>query len=126
MTNRKSVILSFIRDLRVPLLGASTQGAIVATTGAYVLQYFVFCRLCTFFPQPPRPCVAPTCHLSTKYIRLYRRTGLAHPYYGRGFVGPKKKTIVGHLVFNPLCSPHLSVLVNRFISMHITTVVEFL
>jgi hypothetical protein len=31
--------------------------------------------------------------------------GLAYPYDWRGFVGPKKKTIVGVLVFNPLWSP---------------------
>jgi hypothetical protein len=27
----------------------------------------------------------------------------AYPYDGRGFVGPKKKTIAGFSVFNPLC-----------------------
>jgi hypothetical protein len=25
----------------------------------------VFCRLFPFFPQPPRQCLGPTCHLST-------------------------------------------------------------
>jgi hypothetical protein len=33
---------------------------------------------------------------------VYRGCGLAFPYDGRDFMGPKKKTIVGLLVFNPL------------------------
>jgi hypothetical protein len=37
------------------------------------------------------------------YLTLYCRCGLAYPYDGRGFVGPKTKTIVGLLLFNPLC-----------------------
>ncbi len=55
-----------------------------------VAVYFVFCRLYPF-------------SLFFLTIALYRRCGLALSYDVRGFVGPKKKTIVGLLVFNPLC-----------------------
>jgi hypothetical protein len=48
---------------------------------------FVFCHLLL------RQCLAPTRHLST----LYRGRGLAYPW--GGFVGAKKKTRVGLLVF---------------------------
>ncbi len=41
-------------------------------------------------------------------ITLYRRYGLAYPYDGRGFVGPKKKTIVGLLVLNHRLWSYLS------------------
>ncbi len=73
----------------------------LASTGP---MYFVFCRPCPFSPQPPWQCLGPTCHLSTlKFLLiLYRRCRLAFPYDRKGFVGPKKKTIMGLVVFNPL------------------------
>jgi hypothetical protein len=54
--------------------------------------------------QPPLQCLGPTCHLSTLSKHCIGRCGLALSYDWRGFVRPKKKTIVGLLVFNPLCS----------------------
>jgi hypothetical protein len=56
-----------------------------------------------FTPSPPSHhgsvWVLPVISLLT----LNRLAGLPnHIYNGRGFVGPKKKTIVGLLVFNPL------------------------
>jgi hypothetical protein len=42
---------------------------------------------------------------------VYRRCGLPYPNDGRGFVGAKKKTSVGLLVFNPLRTPSLESLV---------------
>ncbi len=56
-------------------------------------MHFVSCRLYPFSTQPPRQCLGPTCHLSTR--TLHRRCGLANPYDWRCFVGPKKKTSVG-------------------------------
>jgi hypothetical protein len=57
------------------------------------------CRLYPSSPQPPRQCLAPTCHLST-LLTLYCRCGLAYLYDWRGFVGAKKKTSMGLSVFN--------------------------
>ncbi len=61
--------------------------------------YFVFCRLYHSSSQHHGsvwllPVISP--------LLLYRRCGLAYPYEWRGFVGPKKKTRVSLLVFNPL------------------------
>jgi hypothetical protein len=67
-------------------------------------MYFVFCRLYLFSPQPPRAVFGS--YLSSLLltdVSPHRRYGLAYPHDGRGFVGPQKKTIVGFLVFNPLC-----------------------
>ena len=66
--------------------------------GQCILFSVVFTPSTSPPPQPPRQCLSPTCHLST----LYRRYGLALSYDGRGFVGPKKKTIVSFIVFNLL------------------------
>ncbi len=45
--------------------------------------------------------------MNTERYMLYpektRGCGLAYPYDWRGFVGAKKKTSMGLLVFNPLC-----------------------
>jgi hypothetical protein len=51
----------------------------------------VFCFLSSLplLPQPPQHGIA--------------NAGLLK-YGGKGFLGPKKKTIVGYLVFNPLCT----------------------
>jgi hypothetical protein len=70
----------------------------------------VFCFLSSLPllpPQPPRQCLAPTCHLYlfTLNLTLYRRFRPACPYDWRGFVETKKEMIVGLLlVFNPLCT----------------------
>ncbi len=49
-------------------------------------------------PQPPPQCLGPTCHPSTLREHCIAGAGLPiHPYDRRGFVGPKKKTIVGLL-----------------------------
>jgi len=44
-------------------------------------------------------------YLSSLYseLTLYHWCGLAYPYHWRGFAGAKKKTIVGLILFNPLC-----------------------
>ncbi len=73
-------------------------------------MYFVFCRLYHSQPRHQGSVWGPTCHITTSnYITLYRRCGLAYPYDGRGFVGPKKKTIVGLLQYSILsvCIPLL-------------------
>jgi hypothetical protein len=57
-------------------------------------MYFVICRLYPTSDQPPRQCLGPTC-----YLTQFRRCVLVCPYDVWGFVGPKKKTIVGLLVF---------------------------
>jgi hypothetical protein len=64
-------------------------------------MYFVFCRLYPFCPQTTTTVVwlLPVVSLLLKNTR---RCGLAFSYDGRGLVGPKKKKIVGLLVFNPL------------------------
>ncbi len=67
-------------------------------------MYFVFCRLYPFSLQPPRLCLGPTCLLSTLNYHCIAGAGLITVYDMRGFLGPKKKTIVGLLVFNPLWS----------------------
>jgi hypothetical protein len=69
-----------------------------------------FCFLSSFPllpPQPPRQCLAPSCHLYllTLNLTLYRRFRPACPYDWRGFVETKKGDDRGPLiVFNPLCS----------------------
>jgi hypothetical protein len=60
----------------------------------------VFVAYCCFYPYSPQPAMFWSNVIS---LTLYRRSGLALSYDGRGFVGPlKKKTIVGLLVFTPL------------------------
>jgi hypothetical protein len=56
---------------------------------------------------PPATTAVLGSYLSSLYslLTLYRRCGLDYPYDRRGFVGAKKKTSVGLLVFNPLWSP---------------------
>ncbi len=58
---------------------------------------FVFCRLYPFSP------FSPTCHLSALTVTsTVSPVRARYPYICRGFVGHKKKTSVGLLVFNPL------------------------
>jgi hypothetical protein len=60
--------------------------------------HFVFCLLYPFSPPPPPSHTAVLgSYLSSLYslLTLYPRGGLVYPYDGRGFVVPKKKTIVG-------------------------------
>jgi hypothetical protein len=61
--------------------------------------YLVFSRLHPFSLQPPRHMFGSTGHLSTNTV---------YPYDGRGFVGTKKKPIVGLLVFSPLWDKELA------------------
>jgi hypothetical protein len=58
------------------------------------VQYFVFYQ---HYPFSPATTAVFGSYLSSLYSKptLYRLCGLAYPYDGRGFVGPKKKTIVG-------------------------------
>jgi len=59
----------------------------------------VFCFLSSsaLLPQPPRQCLGKQ--------TLYRQCGFAYELYdGKVFMGIKKKTIMGHIVFNPLCT----------------------
>ncbi len=70
-------------------------------------------------PQPPRQCLGPKCRLSTySQLTLYRRCGLA--YGGRGFVGPKKETSVGLLVFDLLCGNPSTARLSRYPSSYCT------
>jgi hypothetical protein len=62
-------------------------------------MYFVFCRLYPFSPQPPRQCLGPIPVIAILLTNIVSPIRLG----GGGFVGSKKKTIVGLLVFNPLC-----------------------
>ncbi len=63
-----------------------------------------FCRLYPSSPQPPWQCLAPILPfislLIANTVPPIRRCGLAYPYDWRGFMGAKKKTSVGLLVFN--------------------------
>jgi len=60
---------------------------------------FIFCRL--YPATTPVFGSYPVISLLLT-LTLYRRCGLAYPYDGRGFVGPKKKTILRLLLINPL------------------------
>jgi hypothetical protein len=57
-----------------------------------------------FTPSPPSHHVRFGSYLSSLYssLTLHRWCGLVYPYGWRDFVGTKKKTIVGLLIFNPL------------------------
>ncbi len=59
-------------------------------------------------PQPPWQFLAPYFSSLYSQLTLYRQCRLAYPYDWKGFVGVKKKTSVGLLVFNPLCVPVIS------------------
>jgi hypothetical protein len=76
-------------------------------------MYFVICRL--FLPPPAThgsmfgSGLGPTCHLSI-LISIVSPVRVANPYDVRGFLGPKKKTIVDLLVFNSFWSARFHII----------------
>jgi hypothetical protein len=65
-------------------------------------MYFAFCRLNTFSPLATTAVFGSYLSSLYSYPSLYRRCRFTYQNDGIGFVGPKKKTSVGLLVFNPL------------------------
>ncbi len=66
---------------------------------------FIFCRLCPFSPKPPLQCfsvwlLSPVISLALTDSVTPVRACLS--IWWERFLGPKKKTIMGFLVFNPL------------------------
>ncbi len=55
--------------------------------------YFVFCRLHPFSPQVTTAVFGSYLTSLHSSLTMYRRCWLAYPHDGRGFVGPKRKTI---------------------------------
>ncbi len=70
-------------------------------------MYFAFCRLNTFSPLATTAVFGSYLSSLYSYPSLYRRCRFTYQNDGIGFVGPKKKTSVGLLVFNPLWFPQV-------------------
>jgi hypothetical protein len=75
------------------------NGGVYIVYSEMVPMCFVFCRLYPFSPPSHHGSVWVLPVISLLYCQCW----LALSYDRRGFVGSKKKTITGLLVFNPLC-----------------------